>query len=131
MLIRLFLFFALIPIIELYLLIKVGTIIGGFNTILIVILTGVAGAWLARREGINTMLKVRQNLQQGIVPAEEMMDAMLIFIAGLGLITPGLITDLFGLILLWPVTRNKFKRFLRKKFDAMQSKGDINITRLR
>ncbi len=130
MLFRLFFCFALIPIIELYLLIKVGTVIGGFNTILVVILTGIAGAWLARMEGMNTMLKVRTNLQQGIMPAEEMMDALIIFIAGLALITPGLMTDAFGLMLLWPVTRNKFKRFLRKKFDEIQSRGDIDITRL-
>jgi UPF0716 protein FxsA len=129
MLLRLFLCFTLIPVIELYLLIKVGTIIGGFNTILVVILTGFAGAWLARMEGVNTMLKVRTNLQQGIMPAEDLMDAMIILIAGLVLITPGLMTDVFGLMLLWPVTRNRFKRFLRKKFDEMQSNGNINITR--
>jgi len=129
MLFRLFLLFTLIPVVELYLLIKVGTVIGGFNTILLVILTGFAGAWLARMEGLNTMLKVRTNLQQGIMPAEDLLDALIILIAGLVLITPGLMTDFFGLMLLWPVTRNKFKRFLRKKFDEMQSKGDINITR--
>jgi UPF0716 protein FxsA len=129
MLLRLFLCFTLIPVIELYLLIKVGTVIGGFNTILIVILTGFAGAWLARMEGLNTMLKVRRNLDQGIMPAEDLMDALIIVIAGLVLITPGLMTDVFGLMLLWPVTRNAFKRFLRKKFDELKSKGDINITR--
>ncbi|OQY50474.1 MAG: membrane protein FxsA [Desulfobacteraceae bacterium 4572_89] len=129
MLLRLFLCFTLIPVIELYLLIKVGTIIGGFNTILLVILTGFAGAWLARMEGMNTMLKVRMNLQQGLMPAEDLMDALIILIAGLVLITPGLMTDVFGLLLLWPVTRNRFKRFLRKKFDEMQSRGNINITR--
>ena len=129
MLFRLFLCFTLIPVIELYLLIKVGTLIGGFNTVLIVIITGFAGAWLARMEGINTMLKVRTNLQQGIMPAEDLLDAVIILIAGLVLITPGLMTDAFGLMLLWPVTRNKFKRFLRKKFDELQAKGNINITR--
>lgn len=129
MLLRLFLCFTLIPVIELYLLIKMGTIIGGVNTILIVILTGFAGAWLARMEGMNTMMKVRRNLDQGIMPAEDLMDALIILIAGLVLITPGLMTDVFGLMLLWPVTRNAFKRFLRKKFDEIQAKGNINITR--
>ncbi len=129
MLLKLFLCFTLIPVVELYLLIKVGTLIGGFNTVLLVILTGFAGAWLAKMEGIHTMLKVRMNLQQGIMPAEELMDALIILIAGIVLITPGLITDLFGLMMLWPVTRNLFKRFLRKKFDEMQTKGNIDITR--
>ena len=129
MLLKLFLCFTLIPVVELYLLIKVGTLIGGFNTVLLVILTGFAGAWLAKMEGINTMLKVRMNLQQGIMPAEELMNAVIILIAGVVLITPGLITDIFGLMLLWPVTRNYFKRFLRRKFDEMQARGNINITR--
>ena len=129
MLLKLFLCFTLIPVIELYLLIKVGTIIGGFNTILLVILTGFLGAWLARIEGMNTMMKLKMNLQQGLMPAEELIDAVIIFGAGLVLITPGLITDVCGLLLLWPLTRNKFKQFLRKKFDEMQLKGNINITR--
>ncbi len=129
MLLKLFLCFTLIPVVELYLLIKVGTLIGGFNTILLVILTGFAGAWLAKMEGMHTMLKVRMNLQQGITPAEELLDAVIILVAGVVLITPGLITDFFGLLLLWPVTRNYFKRILRKKFDEMQAKGNINITR--
>ena len=129
MLLKLFLCFTLIPVIELYLLIKVGTIIGGFNTILLVILTGFLGAWLARIEGMNTMMKLKMNLQQGLMPAEELIDAVIIFGAGLVLITPGLITDVFGLLLLWPLARNRFKQFLRKKFDEMQLQGNINITR--
>lgn len=129
MLLRLFLLFTLIPVIELYLLIQVGTVIGGFNTVLLVILTGFAGAWLARMEGMQTMFKVRANLSQGIMPAEELLDALIILIAGLVLITPGLITDGVGLLLLWPLTRNRFKRFLRLKLNELQSKGNINITR--
>jgi UPF0716 protein FxsA len=129
MLLKLFLCFTLIPVVELYLLIKVGTLIGGFNTVLLVILTGFAGAWLAKMEGMHTMLKVRMNLQQGITPAEELLDAVIILVAGVVLITPGLITDFFGLMLLWPVTRNYCKRILRRKFDEMQARGNINITR--
>ncbi len=116
MLLKLFLCFTLIPVFELYLLIKIGSVIGGFNTILLVILTGFTGAWLARMEGMNTMMKLRMNLQQGIMPAEELIDAAIIFAAGVVLLTPGLITDVFGLALLWPVTRNKFKQMMRNKF---------------
>ena len=129
MLLKLFVCFTLIPVIELYLLIQVGTVIGGLNTILLVILTGFLGAWLARMEGMNTMMRLRTNLQQGLMPAEELIDAVIIFGAGIVLITPGLITDIFGLLLLWPVSRNKFKQFLRKKFDEMQLKGTIDINR--
>lgn len=129
MLLKLFLCFTLIPVIELYLLIQIGSVIGGINTILLVILTGFAGAWLARMEGMNTMLKLRTNLQQGLMPAEEMIDAVIIFGAGVVLLTPGLITDGFGLLLLWPPSRNRFKRMLRKKFDQMKAQGEININR--
>lgn len=129
MLLKFFLCFTLVPIVELYLLIKLGTVLGGLNTVLLVIVTGFAGAWLARMQGMYTMLKVRMNLQQGIMPAEELMDGLIILIAGLVLITPGLITDVAGLLLLWPVTRNRFKRFMRKKFNELQAGGNINITR--
>lgn len=129
MLLKLFLCFTLIPVIELYLLIQVGTVIGAPNTILLVITTGFLGAWLARMEGMNTMVKLRTNLQQGLMPAEELLDAVIIFGAGIVLITPGLMTDVAGLLFLWPVTRNKFKQMLRKKFDEMQTQGNINITR--
>jgi UPF0716 protein FxsA len=129
MLLKLFLCFTLIPVVELYLLIKVGTVLGGINTILLVIISGFLGAWLARLEGMNTLMKLRANLQQGLMPAEELLDAVIIFIAGVVLITPGFITDVMGLLLLWPVTRNRLKRFLRKKFDELNLKGNINITR--
>ncbi len=129
MLFRLFLFFTLIPMAELYILIHIGGIIGGLNTVLLVIITGFIGAYLARMEGLNTMMKVRRNLNQGLMPAEELLDAFIILVAGLVLITPGLLTDTAGLLLLWPPTRNKFKRFLRKKFDEMAANGSINITR--
>ncbi len=129
MLLKLFLCFTLIPVIELYLLIKIGSVVGGLNTILLVITTGFIGAWLARMEGMNTMMKLRMNLQQGLMPAEELLDAVIIFVAGVVLITPGLITDVFGLLLLWPLTRNKFKKIVRKKFDDMKLQGNVNITR--
>ncbi|HAR34326.1 MAG TPA: membrane protein FxsA [Desulfobacter sp.] len=129
MLFRLFLCFTLIPVAELYILIHLGGIIGGLNTVILVIVTGFIGAYLARMEGLNTMIKVRQNLNQGRMPAEELLDAFIILIAGLLLITPGLLTDTAGLLLLWPPTRNTFKRYLRKKIDEMTANGSINITR--
>jgi len=119
---KLFLAFTLVPFIEIYLLIKIGAQVGAFNTILIVILTGLLGASLARLEGLKTMTKVRDSLNRGDLPAEEMLDAMLIFVAGVVLLTPGLITDLAGLALLVPKARYWFKRWLRKKFDEWLKK---------
>jgi len=122
MFLKLFLAFTLVPFIEIYLLIKIGGQVGAFNTILIVILTGLLGASLARLEGLKTMTKVRDSLNRGDLPAEEMLDAMLIFVAGVVLLTPGLITDLAGLALLVPKARYWFKRWLRKKFDEWLEK---------
>lgn len=124
---KLFLAFTLIPFIEIYLLIKIGYYVGAFNTILIVILTGLLGASLAKLEGIRTMIKVRESLNRGELPAEEILDAMLIFVAGIVLLTPGFVTDLAGVGILVPRTRYWFKRWLRKKFDEWISKNKANI----
>ena len=123
MFLKLFLTLTLIPLIEIYLLIEIGSRLGAFNTVLIVILTALLGAWLARLEGSKTMTKVRESLNRGELPAEEMLDAMLIFVAGIVLLTPGFVTDLVGLGILVPQIRYWFKRWLRKKFDAWVS-GD-------
>lgn len=123
---RLFLLFTLIPIIELYTLVQVGGVIGAFPTILVVIFTGAAGAWLARMEGFNTMLRVRESLNQGRMPADEMVEGLMILVAGIVLLTPGFITDFMGLILLFPPTRKPIARWLRKTFrDSAQVHGSM------
>ena len=127
MLLKLFLAFTLIPFLELYLLIKIGYYLGAFNTILVVILTGFLGAYLAKLQGIKTMMRVRQSLNRGKLPAEEMVDALLIFVAGVVLLTPGFVTDLAGVAILIPNTRFRFKRWLRKKFDKWISENKANI----
>ena len=129
MLLKLFLAFTLIPVLEIYLLIEIGGHLGALNTVALVIATGFAGAYLARLQGMQTMLRVRASLQQGVMPAEEMLDAMLIFAAGIVLLTPGFITDIFGLLLLIPDTRLLFKRYLRKKLDTWMQQQDVRIDR--
>jgi len=129
MLLKLFLAFTLIPVIEIYLFIKVGGSIGAFNTVAIVIITGFAGAYLARMQGMQTMFRVQTSLQQGVIPKEELIDALLIFVAGIVLLTPGFLTDAFGLLLLYPDTRNQFKRFLRRQFDRWVQNQNIDTSR--
>ncbi len=129
MLLKLFLGFTLIPLAELYLLITIGSYIGAMPTIAIVLLTGIVGAWLARMEGLRTFAKVQGSLGQGQMPAEAMIDAVLILVAGLLLLTPGILTDITGLLLLIPGSRTIFKRWLRKQFDKMISKGQVTIIR--
>jgi UPF0716 protein FxsA len=127
MLLKLFLAFTLIPFLEIYLLIKIGSYIGAFNTVLVVIMTGFLGAYLARHEGIRTMIRVRETLQRGELPADEMLDAVLIFIAGIVLLTPGFITDLAGVAILVPNTRVRLKRWLRRKLDQWISENRADI----
>ena len=127
MLLKLFLAFTLIPFFEIYLLIKIGHYLGAFNTILVVIVTGLLGAYLAKLQGIRTMTRVRESLNRGELPAEQMLDAVLIFVAGIVLLTPGFITDLAGIAILIPNTRFWFKRWLRKKFDQWISEHRTDI----
>ena len=117
MLFKLFLAFTIIPFVELYLLLKIGAHLGVLTTLCIILATGFWGAYLAKLQGIRTMTRVRAILNQGGLPAEEMLDAMLIFIAGIVLLTPGFLTDIAGLMILIPQTRFYFKRWLRHKFD--------------
>jgi UPF0716 protein FxsA len=125
---KLFLLFVLVPAAEIYLLVKIGSVIGPFATILLVILTALAGAHLARLQGMSTMLRIRENLDQGFMPAEELLDGVLIFLAGMVLLTPGFLTDIAGLLILLPTTRNMFKRWLRKKFDEWRQNPNVHIT---
>lgn len=127
MLIRLFLLFTIVPLAELYFLIKIGGYLGALNTILLLLATGFIGAALVRLEGLRTIRQIADTLSQGAVPAEEMIDGLLIFAAGVLLLTPGVLTDITALFLLVPFTRTLFKRWLRKKFDRMVASGDIRL----
>lgn len=129
MLLKLFLAFTLIPVIEIYLLIKVGGIIGALNTVALVIATGFAGAYLAQLQGMQTMMRVKISLQQGVMPAGQLLDALIIFVAGIVLLTPGFITDAAGLLMLIPQSRYYFKRFLKYKFDQWIKNQNIQINR--
>jgi UPF0716 protein FxsA len=128
MFLKLFLAFTIIPFLEIYLLIKIGSYLGAFNTLMIIILTGLLGTLLARSQGLQTMLRVRESLIRGAMPAEEMLDALLIFLAGMLLLTPGFLTDIAGLMMLIPRTRSLFKACLRKKFSEWINQQRINIT---
>ncbi len=127
MFVRLFLLFTIVPMAELYILIKIGSYLGAFNTIFLIVITGILGALLARLEGLRTLRQIMQSMSQGIVPAEELVDSVLIFVAGIVLVTPGVLTDAMGLFLLFPYTRTIFKRWLRRKLDRMVSSGKFQI----
>ena len=99
-----FLFLA-IPIVEIYLLIQVGEVIGAGWTILLVVLTAVIGVWLLRIQGLSTLTRAQQKLQDNQLPARELLEGMALVVAGAFLLTPGFFTDALGFLLLFPPTR--------------------------
>ena len=115
---RLLLLFTIVPLTELYLLLRVGSVLGVGLTILLVVGTGVVGAYLARLEGWRTLRQMQDNLHNGIAPTGELIDAALILGAGLLLITPGIVTDMVGFSLLLPLTRAALKRAIRRRLEA-------------
>ena len=127
---KLFLVFALVPVIELAILIQVGSFIGGLNTVTIVILTALAGAYMVRLEGLGVMFRIQKNMQEGIFPGDEMINGAMILMAGALLLTPGFFTDVIGFLLVFPVSRKFIKKavtpYIRKKMDS--DKFDIDIS---
>ena len=86
---RLILLFTIVPLVELFILIKIGSQIGAVNTLVLVIATAVLGAMLARMEGLRTLQQIQSSLARGHIPAEELIDGVLIFAGAILLITPG------------------------------------------
>lgn len=117
MLLKLFLAFTIIPIIEIYLLIEIGSMFGALTAVTLVILTGFLGAFLARMQGLQTLYRIQESLREGRMPSGELLDALLIVIAGLVLLTPGFLTDSAGFLLLIPVTRKSIKYWLRRQIE--------------
>lgn len=115
------------PILELALLIKLDGVVGFVPTVLLVFLTGVAGAALVRRQGIHILFKIQQEMANGNLPAPQMMDGVMILMAGALLVTPGLITDITGFALLVPFVRERIRFWLRKKLEEKVRSGYIQV----
>lgn len=125
MLLYLFLLFTLLPLIELSILIWIGGQTTWWLPILLVIVTGLVGSALSRWQGWRVMQRIQEELRTGQMPADAMIDAVLIFIAGLMLVTPGVISDLAGLLLLLPPSRSVVKHavasWIRRNFEIRSS----------
>jgi UPF0716 protein FxsA len=106
-----------LPIVELALLFKVHEHVGMGPTILLVLLTGITGAALVRRQGIAILFRIQHEMAKGNLPAPQMIDGIMILVAGALLVTPGLITDTVGFALLVPVIREYIRGWLRKKME--------------
>jgi UPF0716 protein FxsA len=107
-----FLIFILVPIAEIYVLIRVGSEIGAWPTIGLVLLTAIVGVALLRQQGLSTLARGMGRLDRGQLPAQEMVEGMLLAIAGALLLTPGFLTDGIGFLLLLPPTRLAVVRWL-------------------
>jgi UPF0716 protein FxsA len=108
----LFVLFIGVPLLEIYVLIQVGQVIGPWWTILLLVLDSILGTWLIKREGSRAWQALRQALETGRMPGKELADGALILVGGTLMLSPGFVTDLLGILLILPVTRPAARRVL-------------------
>lgn len=116
-----------VPLLELALLIKLGTYIGVAKTLLIVVGTGVAGAALARSQGFAIMSRIQMDLEEGHLPADELVNGACVLAGGLLLLTPGILTDTAGFLLLIPPSRELIKAFVKRYIQQKFDRGEVIV----
>jgi UPF0716 protein FxsA len=126
---KLFFLFTLIPVIELALLIEIGSKIGILNTVVIVILTAIIGAYMVRTEGMGVMYRIQQNMKDGMFPGEELISGAMILVAGALLLTPGFFTDIIGFLMVIPVSRKYIGDIIKKYIEKKMTNDEIHINR--
>ena len=99
------LIFLLVPLVEIYILIQVGQVIGALWTVFFVVLTAVIGVQLLKSQGLSTLTRAQNKMNDGQMPAQELLEGLALVVAGAFLLTPGFFTDAFGFMLLFPLTR--------------------------
>ncbi|WP_193605829.1 FxsA family protein [Nocardioides dongkuii] len=114
----LFVLFVLVPLAEIYVLIQVGQVIGAWWTVLLLVLDSIFGSWLIKREGGRAWTALRSTLQSGRMPAREIADGALILVGGTLMLSPGFVTDVFGILLILPFTRPVLRRLLTRVVAA-------------
>ena len=114
-----------IPAVEIYLIIKVGAVIGAFNTILLIFFTAIAGVYFAKIAGLSTLKSGLNQLVKNEIPIYEIISGTTLAFAALLLIIPGFLTDIIGLLLIIPITRKFFIRLISSKLNKKKSDGDI------
>jgi UPF0716 protein FxsA len=124
---RLILLFLLTPAVELGLLIQVDQMIGFWPTIGLIIATGVAGSYLARREGLSTWKRLNERLNEGGLPGKELTDGVIILVAGALLVTPGVLTDVVGFMGLLPPTRALIRKLIMKRIKKKMDEGALEM----
>ena len=127
MLLRLFLLFTIVPVVELWLLIAIGRSIGLLPTILLVVVTGAVGAALAKREGRRVLSGWQRALSEGRLPEEGILEGGLVLAGGVLLLTPGVVTDLMGLALLFRPSRRVVAAYVRRRLQSGIAAGTIRV----
>jgi UPF0716 protein FxsA len=116
-----------VPAAEIGILLWSGTTIGFWPTLLMIILTGVLGTYLAKREGLQTIRRVQEQMRIGQVPGHALLDGICILVGGILLLTPGFITDITGFLMLFPPTRKFFKLLIGNSIRKRIMRGNIKI----
>lgn len=129
MFIRLLILFTCIPLLEIYVLLEAGRQIGLSATILLILLTGIAGAWLARTQGIEILRRIQLEMAAGRMPAVALLDGAMVLIGGVLLLTPGFCTDLVGFTFLAPFSRPFWRELLSRWAQKNVEQGRIHIHR--
>ncbi len=124
---RLALLFVVIPILELVLLVQLGQIVGLLPTLALVVLTGVAGATLARAEGLRVFWAFQKELASGRLPGQSLQDGIAVLVGGAFLLTPGILTDLAGFALLLPVSRRWIQGRVRRSLERRIRAGSVRV----
>lgn len=124
---RLLALFVIVPALELYLLIQIGQLIGAMETFGIIVITGLIGSYLAKSQGLSVWMKLQAKLGSGQIPGRELVDGVIILISGALLLTPGVLTDVIGLLGLFPVSRSFLRKYLTKRFSGGLSSGRIQF----
>jgi UPF0716 protein FxsA len=125
---KLILVFVLVPIVELALLIELGKHIGTVTTLGLIVITGVVGASLARRQGLGVWRQVQSEMASGHLPAGSIVDGLIILLAGTLLITPGVLTDAFGFLCLVPGSRAIIKKLIWRKLERTFREGKVHVS---
>jgi UPF0716 protein FxsA len=110
--------FIVLPLVEIYVAIQVGHVIGAWNTIGLLLVFSLCGAWLAKRQGFAVIERMRRRLEQNELPGKEIIDGVLVFAAGILMVIPGFVTDAFGLLLLLPPVRTLVRKRLTRRFTV-------------
>ena len=111
MFLKLFIVFTILPVAELYLLIKIGGIIGALNTVIIILITAVSGAYLTKTQGVLVFSQIKAAINESRIPTKELLHGLFVLIGGLALLTPGFITDVVGITMLVPFIREFYIKF--------------------